>query len=71
MMRNTVRSERRRPLLCMSVTTGMSCSFPVVVVVELARQRRVDIDLRQGWFGHDARGCFGPRRRGKHKLLLI
>lgn len=55
--------------LRITVIAGVSCSF-LVVVAELERQCSVNIDLRQGWFGDDARGCFGPRRQKKHEIVV-
>jgi len=57
----------------------VSCSFLVVVVVavvvvvvvvvvtELDGQCSVNIGLRQGWLGDDARGCLDPGARRSNK----
>lgn len=56
--------------LRITVIAGVSCSFLLDVVAELEGQCSVNIDLRQGWFGDDARGCFGPRRQKKHENVV-
>lgn len=56
---------------CITVIAGFVFVIVIVVVVDAGRQRSVSLDLRQGWFGDDARACFGPWRQEKHQMLLI